>query len=74
MKKVVKKRSKVCDNEQGSHMLVMSMRQQCKRLKANIFIILEPEMCSQCKQLDASFHQPMNNVCNLKYSKKKLGE
>ena len=33
MKKVVK-RFKVCDNAQGSHMWVMSMRQQCQRLKA----------------------------------------
>jgi hypothetical protein len=49
----------VCDNAQGSNMWVMSMRQQCKRLKANIFIILEPEMCSQYKQLDTSFHQPI---------------
>ena len=33
MKKVVKK-FKVCDNAQGSHMWVMSMRQQCQRREA----------------------------------------
>ena len=64
----------MCDNAQG--MWVLSMRQQCQRLKANIFIILEPEMCSQCKNWK-HLSNPwiiLAEVCNLKYSKKKLGK